>query len=336
MTVTLQRKAYLDYAKGIGILLVVLGHVVEFSAHTETTMLIRQLIYAFHMPLFFIISGMIIHLKVSRGLQDNFRRIEMGKIVQRLLLPYFTWSLIYLVPISMAAFIHAKGLPLERIYAIITFRGIAPIWFLAALFFAELIFWLSIDYLQTNRQRILLIISLVAIACLLSEWFNAYKDSMTILYKYPVVFISRQILACLFLLIGYEFAAWYKNTNITRKRGCFAVSMAIFLLAQLFSHNVVNMHTFDFYQISTFVLTGATGSVSLICFCDMLRNDISFLSDLGKKSFDIMMLHYPPIPSIKVFLYLWGGTSAAYVSFNGYRSISGKSFLAVVEDNDIK
>lgn len=248
MVVTLQRKAYLDYAKGIGILLVVLGHVVEFSSHTESHALMRQLIYAFHMPLFFIISGMIIQLKVSRGLKSNFRRIEIGKIVQRLLIPYFTWSLLYLVPITAAAVIHAKGLPLERIYAIITFRGIAPIWFLAALFFAELLFWLLFDYLKTNRQRTVAIIGLTLIVCGLSEWFNAYKNGMSLLAKYPVVFISRQLLACLFLLIGYEFATWYKTINVAGKRGCFAVSTLVFLLMQLCTNNMANMHTFDFIR----------------------------------------------------------------------------------------
>ena len=46
---TKKRLNYLDYAKGIGILLVVLGHIYNNS--------VKLWIYSFHMPLFFIISG---------------------------------------------------------------------------------------------------------------------------------------------------------------------------------------------------------------------------------------------------------------------------------------
>ena len=46
---TKRRLNYLDYAKGIGILLVVLGHIYNNS--------VKLWIYSFHMPLFFIISG---------------------------------------------------------------------------------------------------------------------------------------------------------------------------------------------------------------------------------------------------------------------------------------
>lgn len=45
-----ERIEYYDVAKGILILLVVLGHVFE-------TGIINQYIYSFHMPAFFIISG---------------------------------------------------------------------------------------------------------------------------------------------------------------------------------------------------------------------------------------------------------------------------------------
>lgn len=45
-----KRIEYLDYAKGIGIILVVLGHILIKGN-------IKIYIYSFHMPLFFIISG---------------------------------------------------------------------------------------------------------------------------------------------------------------------------------------------------------------------------------------------------------------------------------------
>ena len=48
-----KRSLALDIAKGIGILLVVLGHCAQVVAP------IKQWIYSFHVPLFFLIAGMV-------------------------------------------------------------------------------------------------------------------------------------------------------------------------------------------------------------------------------------------------------------------------------------
>ena len=53
-----KRLDYLDIAKGIGILLVIIGHCQ--IGHSQIGMLgnIHSYLYSFHMPLFFFISGM--------------------------------------------------------------------------------------------------------------------------------------------------------------------------------------------------------------------------------------------------------------------------------------
>lgn len=45
------RMTYLDMAKGIGILLMIVGHTISLGWQ-------KDLIYSFHMPLFFVCSGM--------------------------------------------------------------------------------------------------------------------------------------------------------------------------------------------------------------------------------------------------------------------------------------
>ena len=54
-----QRDITIDIAKGIGIFLVVLGHV-------PIPMWLVTPIYMFHMPLFFFLSGMFVHLNEDR------------------------------------------------------------------------------------------------------------------------------------------------------------------------------------------------------------------------------------------------------------------------------
>lgn len=52
--------AWIDYARLLGILLVVFGHVLQSQSlftENESLHLIWNFVYLFHMPLFFIISG---------------------------------------------------------------------------------------------------------------------------------------------------------------------------------------------------------------------------------------------------------------------------------------
>lgn len=72
-----QRVEYIDILKGFGIILVVLGHVTLNSD-------LYHFIYAFHMPLFFIISGMFLHDK------PGFIR----KQAKSLFLPYISFGLL--------------------------------------------------------------------------------------------------------------------------------------------------------------------------------------------------------------------------------------------------
>ena len=80
------RLNYLDVAKGIGILLVVLGH------HLSGFDLLTTWIYSFHMPIFFIISGWLYSHKRPG---DNIRAFAAKKS-RSLLYPYVVFSVLVL------------------------------------------------------------------------------------------------------------------------------------------------------------------------------------------------------------------------------------------------
>ena len=75
-----QRLIWIDLAKGIGISLVVIGHAGRglMSAAIPDEMQILPLldgaIYAFHMPLFFILSGVTIGLRPIASIQPDLSR----------------------------------------------------------------------------------------------------------------------------------------------------------------------------------------------------------------------------------------------------------------------
>lgn len=82
-----QRLTYIDIARAIGILFVVLGHVNQFYRDSQGIENSQTLIfiYAFHMPLFFILSGILFSEKTFHDL--SFFDFLIKK-VKALLVPY--------------------------------------------------------------------------------------------------------------------------------------------------------------------------------------------------------------------------------------------------------
>lgn len=78
------RKVFIDIAKGIAIILMVIGH-------SSLPTMINRWIFAFHMPLFFIVSGW----------TTNWEKYTLRSFIQRrlnsLILPFFVYSSIVLV-----------------------------------------------------------------------------------------------------------------------------------------------------------------------------------------------------------------------------------------------
>lgn len=79
-----KRKYWLDIAKGIAIFLMVIGH-------TSIPNVVSNFIYAFHMPLFFIASG----------LTSNYGKHTVGGYVKHksytIMLPFLTYSVIVIL-----------------------------------------------------------------------------------------------------------------------------------------------------------------------------------------------------------------------------------------------
>ena len=80
----MERRKDLDFAKGIGIILMVLGHC--YSAGNGE--ILRLWFYSFHMPLFFVIPGI-----VERGrVHAPSFSVLLKKRVRALLIPYYFWG----------------------------------------------------------------------------------------------------------------------------------------------------------------------------------------------------------------------------------------------------
>lgn len=134
---TSARDNRLDIARGLAMALVVLGHAI-YGVHnagleTQTYRFWIIALYTTHMPLFFMISGVLAG-SVMRRSWPEFWRNALPKIVW----PYFLWSaLLTLSHQVMSAYVNS---PSEQVdYLSILWRPPAVMWFLYALFFAMIL-----------------------------------------------------------------------------------------------------------------------------------------------------------------------------------------------------
>ncbi|MGA6096949.1 acyltransferase family protein [Stutzerimonas marianensis] len=131
-----ERNAWVDYAKAIGIILVVYGHVARgvFNAGLpmdETRyVLVDSIIYSFHMPLFFFLSGLFFY-------DSLMKRGTTGLIVNKVdtvAYPFIVWSLLQgFIEVVLSNYTNGDVTVTEVLSLLWSPR--AQFWFLYALFF---------------------------------------------------------------------------------------------------------------------------------------------------------------------------------------------------------
>ena len=171
-----KRLDYLDYAKGIGILLVILAHIYAWNPDINREIVVVW-IYSFHMPLFFIVSGMLIKFKNY----DKPKEFIISK-VKHILFPYILFSLMNaLLKIVLYGF--NLNILIWDIINTFTLVGV-DMWFLQDLFLAEVIFILMKKYIKNEYFRMVVITMLFVLSLFIT------KDNRFMLQFLSRVFIS--------------------------------------------------------------------------------------------------------------------------------------------------
>lgn len=134
------RIEWIDSTRGIAILLVVVGHVVGgytgnygMPKYQRIIDMVVDIIYTFHMPLFFMISGFVFGLKKYNWSKDNYATY-INKKAKALLIPYFLFSTLQiLIKLPLQGKI-ASVLSWENIL-LLPIIPIDQFWFIYILFF---------------------------------------------------------------------------------------------------------------------------------------------------------------------------------------------------------
>ena len=284
-----RRLDYLDMVKGIGIILVVAGHSTYVSDETLTWLA------SFHMPLFFILSGILFAYKGSDS--EPFAKYA-GKRFAGMMIPYFWFSLIYIGVDFYYLYAHPEIMNLTFIWnavlQAISLFGISVLWFLPAIFMGELGFyglvkrckWWMLGILACVFPFVPVLGMKVLSATLKMEesWFNIWLGDL-------IMALLRVFPAITFLIIGYGLYCVLMSRSakpvyeILLGIGCMVLNAAV-----AFANGRVDMHFLVFNNVGLFYLGACSAAVGLILICRNLR-PVWLLCFLGSNSLIIMLTH---------------------------------------------
>ena len=204
-----KRLTYLDMAKGIGIFLVILGHIEYIREDT------LKWISSFHMPLFFVIGGILAYEKREEG-RPLFSALAAR--ARGTLVPYAAFTIMLLTMNTLEHFLDPgalSGAQLARQYVdAATGYGIHILWFLPAYFTAGAIFLLLERRLRpVSRNLAILLLAVGAYGVTVIFRLDQYAVTDLPLIGFAgmdlLITLLRGILAMPFLLMGWYLGAFY-------------------------------------------------------------------------------------------------------------------------------
>jgi fucose 4-O-acetylase-like acetyltransferase len=271
------RYLWVDYAKGIGIILVVYGHVARgiFKAGIQfdpsTYNLVDSIIYTFHMPLFFFLAGLFFLQSNQKTNSINLIRIK----AETILYPYVLWSLIQGgIEIILSKYTNGH-IEISEVLALL-WKPRAQFWFLYVLFF---MFVLST--LLYRRSNLFWIRAVFVFSLLMyfigANIYIAYLPNKLSQY---FVFFTFGVLAASTML---------KNNNPLPGRPIFL--SVLFVMGQWVFHWVLKLR-FDSNAPVEILLIGIISVAFVIVVSQKLcQLNLQWLAYLGQNSMIIYLMH---------------------------------------------
>jgi len=202
-----ERVKWIDFSKVIGIWLVVLGHMGLANAT------IINIIYSFHMPLFFFISG---YLVKPKSLKNTIKKNFIALIIPYVIYYVLTWIWWIFVSYLRHPELFNHEHPVREIFIkpilglllgvgyntdISTMINV-PLWFLISLFFVSILF--SLLQKITNKYFVILIVLIEAIV----------SYALSVLQIDLLFSVDSSLMAFPFYVLGYYGKNVLNNENI--------------------------------------------------------------------------------------------------------------------------
>jgi len=269
----MERDKSIDIAKGIGIITVV-------WAHLQDACPIKEEIYLFHMPLFFILSGYF----------SSYKGNELINSIKKKFSSYITpYGIFFIIGLSLFILLYVLTDRSESIHiypSIIVhpYGVVRPLWFLISIFQVSVIYILINHFFFNNKIKNLIIILLFICGALLS-----------IFEIHLPLFIDASLSMILFFHMGHLLNKYSIFNMPTKNKTIISViGLCFYILAIVLDQRVDIMVNNLSSNIILFILSSSGISFAIIFISQFLEKNATlsiFFSYLGKNSLSIFALH---------------------------------------------
>ena len=284
-----KRYDFLDVAKGIGILFVVIAHI-------NYTPSVLTVIYSFHMPLFFFLSGMLFDCRKY----PKFSMFVKRK-TQTLLCPYvlfYVCSFLYRLCVQLVA--NGRNIDLEVFVSYFSQLFLsqgssklpnAPLWFVPCLMIVEVIFyWIS----KLKRPLVIGVSALVtALGWLIESEVFPYENKL-LPWSLDSAFFAIGFFALGNISLN-GICGFSQKIRNSKTKSLICITIVLFATALLIPlalyNGKVSMGSKILGNGFILYLTGVLGACIILALSMMLKTN-RFLIYCGRNSFIIMAVHY--------------------------------------------
>ncbi|WP_230180606.1 acyltransferase family protein [Aquabacterium sp. CECT 9606] len=287
------RNVALDYAKGIGILIVVFAHLLRGlqgsgllkGVDEHVIQAISSACTIISMPAFFMASGLLYGANIKKRHGMN----ELAGKFDGIFYPYLIWSLIIgTFEILGNGVRNGSTSPYDLMHLLWSPKGI--FWFLYALLMAFISVEILIKLLGVARAPIALV---------------AFSIGLLLAYPYlPAIFCLREFsMSLVYFALGVFLADRFPKTQVGSWGTLVVATCALFAL-EYFAHMVMGVSTGSTRSITPNVFWLGISSLALmlaICY-SLPSSGLDWLLNLGSRSMDIYLVHILFVATVRIVL----------------------------------
>ena len=287
-----QRHTWVDYSRGISIILVTYRHCYEGMMKSGINMklypvleYINLFFFGFRMPLFFIISGAFI----SSGLNKKGIKGYSKNRLQSILYPMVIWGIIQItLQILFSKYANSKTTAISYLYLFTDPRSTGQFWYLNALFCVSIIYAFLKNNIKLKIQHQLILGILLFFSSNYINTNELYLGLLIDIFKFYIFFSIGDAFSN--FLLSERSAALFNNKYF------FIGTLVTFIIVQCF-FTFYNLKAGNDYFVETnmplfFFFAALIGTTFVVSICFLLSKSgrLSKLRVIGYNSINIFCL----------------------------------------------
>lgn len=303
------RLTWIDYARGIAIILVLYRHV--FEGIKESGLSVQHYMYleyanlfffSFRMPLFFIVSGIFVTASLQkRGIQEFIA--TKAKII---LYPYFLWACLQItLQIIFSKYTNGHSTPQNYLYLLYNPREVDQFWYLYALFNVSVLYVLAKQRLRISAVQNIVIGTIMFFGSALAHQYHINLGFVNDILHYYMFFAMGDAISR-FMMNRENFKYFESWKTLLLMLIPFIAAQVYFLKVNMAHANIEKYEFVEYFQPLMYLLIGIIGCAFIINLTFVLQKlklkILEWLPVLGRHSLYIYVSHVIVFASVRIFL----------------------------------